>query len=106
VSEAPAEHAAEGFADFLIRSFRLFVENSFGREDNSAKAKAALSSALLDEHLLERVRFFGRAKTFQRRHFVVANRAYGYHTGADYLTAQDNRASSALGHSATEFRAT
>jgi hypothetical protein len=104
VSEAAAQHAAEGFRDFLVRRPRFFVEDSFGTQDYATQAKAALGSAFLDENLLQRVRLFRRAETIERRNFILAHCAYRHHTGADCLAAQNNRAGPALRHSAPEFR--
>jgi len=71
-----------------------------------SKRTAALSSFFVDESLLDRVRFFRCAEAFQGRNLVLADRTHRRDTRAHCPPAQDNRAGSALGHSAPELRAT
>jgi hypothetical protein len=106
VSEAAAQHAAESFADFLIRCFWFLVKNSFGSEDYTAQTEAALGGAFVDKGLLDRMRFIRCAEALKSRDFVSANRVHGHDTGTHDMAAQDYGAGSALGHAASEFRST
>jgi hypothetical protein len=61
VREATAQDSAKRITKLLFARIRLLVKNRFGGEDHPAQAKAALSSALFNETLLDGVRLFRRA---------------------------------------------
>jgi hypothetical protein len=105
VSEAPAQNASQSFADFLVRSFRFIVQNSFGGQNDATQAKSALSGPFVNESLLNWVRFLRCAEPFNRRDFILANSAQWHHTRSNYLAAQNYSAGSTLGHAASELGA-
>jgi hypothetical protein len=104
VSEAAAQHPAQGFTDFLIRCMRLSVEDRLRGEDYSTEAKAALGGALVNECLLERVRLLCCAETFERRNLVLADRTHRHHTRTHDVVAHNYCACSALSHPTSELR--
>jgi hypothetical protein len=103
VSKATAQNASQSFADFLVGSFRFFVQYSFGSQNDATQAKSALSSPFVNESLLDWVRFFWCAKAFKGRNLILANRAQWHHTRSNNLASQDHRAGPALGHAASEL---
>lgn len=103
MSEATAQYASKRFPNLLVGGIRFFVQHGFGGEDYAAETKPALSSALIDKGLLNRMRFLRSAEAFQGGNFVLANGAYREHAGARGLAVQDDRASSALGQAASEL---
>ena len=52
------------------------------------------------------MRLFGRAKPLKGGNLVLGHGAHRHHTGTHYMVTQDHRAGTALGHSASELRAT
>jgi hypothetical protein len=103
MSKATAQNASQSFADFLIGSFRLSVQYSFGSQDHATQAKSALSGTFVNESLLNWVRFFWCAKALKRCNLILANSAHRHHAGSDYLAPQDHRTGPALGHPASEL---
>ena len=70
VRETAAQDASEGVADLLVRGIRVYIENSLRRQDHAAEAKSALGRSFVDERLLNWVRLFRGAQTFERRNLV------------------------------------
>jgi len=105
MSKATAQNASQSFADFLVGSFRFFVQYSFGSQDDAAQAKSTLSGPFVDESLLDWMGFFWCAKAFKGRNRILANRAQWHHTGSHDLASQDHRARPALGHAASKLGA-
>jgi hypothetical protein len=102
VSKATAQNASQSFANFLIGSFRLSVQYSFGSQNDATQAKSALSGPFVNESLLDWVRLFWCAKAFKGRDLILANSAQWHHTRSNDLASQDHRARPALGHPASE----
>ena len=102
MGEAAAENSAEGGADFLVRSIRFRIEHSFGGEDHSAEAKAALGGALVDESLLDGMGMAGRAQAFERSDFAEPDFSHWHHARSDDLPADDDGAGAALSLATTE----
>ena len=81
----------------------MFIEQRLCREHHTAEAEAALGRFLIDERLLNRVRFFRRSQAIQRRDLLLFYRADWHHAGAHRLPAYEDRAGPALCQAAAEL---
>jgi hypothetical protein len=105
VSKATAQNASQSFADFLIGSFGLFVQYSFGSQNDAAQAKSTLSGPFVNESLLDWVWLFWRAKAFKSRNLILTNSAQWHHARSNDLASQDHGARPTLGHPASKLGA-
>lgn len=81
------------------------VDKYLGVHDVTVCTKPTLDRLLLDPCLLNRVRFFRRARTFKRGDPGTFKRTYRSYARTDGFSVSDNRAHATLTHAASEFRA-
>src|SRR3954469_7214887 len=104
VREAAAEDTRERLANFSVRSFRMFVEESRRGEDDAAQAEAALRRLQVDERTLKRVRGLWRSQSFERDHFGRADAVHGSDARPHCAATHEDGAGAALAEAASELR--
>src|ERR1700733_13585372 len=105
VREAAAKDARHSFLDFFFRGLWILIEKNLGRENDAAQAITTLRGLLIDERLLNGVRFLGGAQAFDSDDLGALHRSHFSSTGANRLSLNHYRAGSALSEAAAEFRA-
>jgi len=104
VCEAPAQNAAESFADLFIGGVRVFIQSRFRGHDYSAEAEAALGSTFFDKCLLNWVWLLGSSKSLECGDFTPSNGAHRHYARSHSFPVDDHRAGPALRQAATESR--
>src|SRR6185436_4817585 len=70
VGEAAAQDTGERLLDLFVRCARIAIEKGLRGQDDAAQAEATLRSLLVDERLLQRMRFLDRPQPLERGDLV------------------------------------
>src|SRR6185437_15638902 len=104
VRAASAQNAVQCVLDIVAAGLRVVVEQCLGRHDHAVHAIAALHRLLIDESLLERVRFIDASQALERGDLVACRGRQRHDTGSYGRAVHDNGAVHACGQAAAEFR--
>ena len=102
--EAAAQHAGQRLLNLFIGRLRRAIDECLGSEHDAAQAETTLRGLLIDECLLDGMRFLWCAEPFERGDVAARN---GFHRGdarPNRLALDDDRARATLAEPAAEFR--
>ena len=102
--EAAAQHAGQRLLNLFVGRLRRAIDERFGGEHDAAEAEAALRGLLIDECLLDGMRFLWCAEPFERGDVAARNGFHRRDARPNRLAFDDDRARATLAEPAAEFR--